>query len=759
MSTRRLHHARFQHPTLAFFAGAIILGVEFAGVRQLTPAFGQSHYVWANVIGVVLVALSVGYWLGGRWGTRATSDRCLALAHGAAAVWLALVAFFGPSIANALIPEGLPEPGGLPIAFVGSLLASVILYAVPLGLLATTSPYLVARDARQQTAGRTVGNLYAVGTVGSIVACYVVPLVLLQIIGTRATLLLCAGAAAGTATLAWLRPHRVSGETSERVSPASEKRVSTAAWAVALIAGLGVTVIEFGAVRYGSPWAGQSNHVWAHAIGVCMFALALGAWLGGRWIDRNPSVQVLRSAVATAVIWLSLSVCVGTFLLEYLMPTGIWSLKILPVVFHGSLAGTVILFGVPLVALGMVTPALVRLEVARGVRPGRAVGSVLVASTVGGLAGCLLTAPVLVPSFGTRGTLYGMAAVLLVVLWVAARTNPHRLVAGVATVLLIGFASLSGLTTPLRVHKGQLEEIESGYQTVRVVSGREIALDPSGIPASHSDYFELPLRYLRHDEDSETYQSVLLMENRAELLTGGRYFESMALGAHVVDPGDDGIIDVLIIGYAGGSVYRTLRDAAPTGVRIRCLGVEIDPAVIEIARRHLQHEELETDDLELITGEDARTVVNVLPKERTFDLILVDAYTRTNYVPFQLASREFFQRVRPHLKSGGWVGINVLGRGAHSPVARAVANTATKHFGPTFLAPNPYFPGNVILWTQPDAIGAPRARVSANRHPGMAKAAFFLERLNVRFKPRADDIVLTDDRSPSDRLADEEFGL
>ena len=92
-------------------------------------------------------------------------------------------------------------------------------------------------------------------------------------------------------------------------------------------------------------------------------------------------------------------------------------------------------------------------------------------------------------------------------------------------------------------------------------------------------------------------------------------------------------------------------------------------------------------------------------------------------------------------------------------MARAVASTATRHFGPTFLAPNPYFPGNVILWTQPGAIGAPRVSSDVERHPAMNKAAFFLERLNVRFIPRPDDIVLTDDRSPSDRLADEEFGL
>src|SRR5829696_6439970 len=192
-------------PLLVFVVGTGSLGAEIAAVRLLAPYFGASTIVWANTIGVVLVALSVGYWLGGRAADRRPDMRSLCLITLGGSLLLALV----PFAADPLLDLGVGALDSIDAgAFFGSLLAVLVLVAVPVLVLGAVSPWAI-RIAVADVAetGRVAGRLYAISTAGSLFGTLVSALALIPLLGTRRTFLVLALGIALIA-VAGLRPVR-----------------------------------------------------------------------------------------------------------------------------------------------------------------------------------------------------------------------------------------------------------------------------------------------------------------------------------------------------------------------------------------------------------------------------------------------------------------------------------------------------------------------------------------------------------------------
>jgi predicted membrane-bound spermidine synthase len=192
-------------PILVFVVGTGSLGAEIAAVRLLAPYFGASTIVWANTIGIVLVALSVGYWLGGRLADRHPSMRALCLTSLIAAVLLAIVPFAADPLLGVAVDALDQISAG---AFLGSLVAVLVLVAVPVLLLGTVSPWAIRLGVRSvEEAGTVAGRLYALSTAGSLVGTLVSALVLIPLVGTRRTFLAFALAIA-VVSVVGLRPVR-----------------------------------------------------------------------------------------------------------------------------------------------------------------------------------------------------------------------------------------------------------------------------------------------------------------------------------------------------------------------------------------------------------------------------------------------------------------------------------------------------------------------------------------------------------------------
>jgi len=172
---------------VVFVVGSASLGAEIAAARLLAPYFGASTIVWANTIATVLVALAVGYWIGGRMADRRPNLRGLSLVVVAASVLLAAVPFVGrPFLSESVKALDSISAG----AFLGSLVGVLVLVAVPVLLLGAVAPYAVRLKMEAvEEAGRVAGRLYAISTAGSLVGTFLSALLFIPLIGTRRTFL------------------------------------------------------------------------------------------------------------------------------------------------------------------------------------------------------------------------------------------------------------------------------------------------------------------------------------------------------------------------------------------------------------------------------------------------------------------------------------------------------------------------------------------------------------------------------------------
>ena len=173
---------------IAFVVGAASLGTEIGAARLLAPFFGASTFVWANTIATILVALSGGYWLGGKLADRRPDLKALCSLVATAAVLLAAVPFLAGSILGTASSALANVSAG---AFVGSLIGVLSLVFVPVALLGAVAPFTVRLSVSDlSNAGQISGRIYAISTIGSLTGTFLSALLLIPLVGTRKTFLL-----------------------------------------------------------------------------------------------------------------------------------------------------------------------------------------------------------------------------------------------------------------------------------------------------------------------------------------------------------------------------------------------------------------------------------------------------------------------------------------------------------------------------------------------------------------------------------------
>lgn len=156
----------YRYELIAALSGAVVMMLELVGARMVAPYFGTSIYVWTAMIGVILGSLSFGYWYGGKLADRGADNRGLAMILSVSAGLIGLSMLFQEPLLKAV--AGL----GVDVRF-QAVIAALFLFAPASCLLGIVSPYVVKlKLSSLSTAGRSVGQLYAAGTAGSIIGTF-----------------------------------------------------------------------------------------------------------------------------------------------------------------------------------------------------------------------------------------------------------------------------------------------------------------------------------------------------------------------------------------------------------------------------------------------------------------------------------------------------------------------------------------------------------------------------------------------------------
>ncbi|MHC4593815.1 MAG: fused MFS/spermidine synthase [Planctomycetota bacterium] len=182
-----------------FFSSGCIMVLELVAGRIIAKHLGSSLYTWTSVIGVVLAGIAIGNYLGGRIADRFSARKSLSVLFGISSAACVLVVISNNLVGNWLWLWQFSWPVRI-FSHVS------LVFLIPSTLLGTISP-IVAKMALDEglPAGRTVGDIYAWGAVGSIVGTFLAGFYLIAAMGTIAIIWIIGGALLVMAILYWAR--------------------------------------------------------------------------------------------------------------------------------------------------------------------------------------------------------------------------------------------------------------------------------------------------------------------------------------------------------------------------------------------------------------------------------------------------------------------------------------------------------------------------------------------------------------------------
>lgn len=414
---------------------------------------------------------------------------------------------------------------------------------------------------------------------------------------------------------------------------------------ICFFAGAAIMVIEISAYRLLAPLFGNSAFTWTALIGVILIAFSAGGYLGGWLAEKKSDFSLLGWLLAGASVLTLFVPAINALAAPGFKSSGLIA---------GPMIISMLLFALPGILLGAVSPASVRLYSLLGhdSHVGFAAGMISMLGSLGSFVGTLLSGFYLLPTFGVKSIFMGTGVVLLVLAIVAFFIARNSLSSQLPIWIAGLVAGAVGFSTSEAKIANLVYEHDSFYHRIQVTE------QGTGVWAE---------RFLQLDS---TMEGGMKMSDGSTVLEYQRFWQLPAM-----KPGFK-LKRALFIGAGAFAMPEQLAKQNPDAV---VDVIEIDPRVIEVGRRFFKLDEFKN--VHAHAGDARRFLLQ--QEDVKYDFVFGDAYNGIRQIPVHLASKEFFQLVHDRLAPGGIFLMNIISavEGPRSELLAGMMKTAGEAFG------------------------------------------------------------------------------
>lgn len=383
-------------------------------------------------------------------------------------------------------------------------------------------------------------------------------------------------------------------------------------------------VLELVGSRMLSPYFGSSMIIWTSLIGVILGSLSVGYYLGGKISDKEKSYNSLGIIVFFSGLYLLVVYLGYKDLLDFLSSLNL-DIRIT------SLISAVVLFVVPNILLGMVSPYCAKLRINKIDNAGSVVGNLYAISTAGSIFGTFFAGFFLITTFGTRTILLFISLTIIALSMSLIDFKKIRLPFKLLFIVIISISIFAHFSLK---DKSVVSDFDTEYARYFVVEGLEKQTDR-------------PVRMLTLWQDWSTVESAIYSDNGDPI--GYGYTGSI----NFFDDINKNSQNILLIGGGTLTMPRIFLKQSPNSL---VDVVEIDGELLEVAKKYFYF----SDDhrIKNITA-DGRTFINH-QNVKKYDGIYIDAFKSSDTIPYQLTTREALSGLDRIMKEDGLVMTNIL---------------------------------------------------------------------------------------------------